>query len=86
MLRAIDFRSIQGAINADGLGNLLSEIGGTVPNTTYGNSKAVVEITGVAARRVGVCVGLLFILLAFLPKLLAVVIAMAGPVAGCRQR
>lgn len=80
--RAIDFRSIQGAINADGLGNLLSGIGGTVPNTTYGNSIAVVEITGVAARRVGVCVGLLFILLAFLPKLMAVVIAMPGPVAG----
>ena len=30
--RAIDFRSIQGAINADGLGNLLSGIGGT-PST-----------------------------------------------------
>ena len=80
--RAIDFRSVQGAINADGLGNLLSGIFGTVPNTTYGNSIAVVEITGVAARRVGVCIGLLFILLAFLPKLVAVVVAMPGPVAG----
>ena len=80
--RAIDFRSVQGAINADGLGNLLSGIAGTVPNTTYGNSIAVVEITGVAARRVGVCVGLLFVVLAFLPKILAVVIAMPGPVAG----
>ncbi|MXY89276.1 MAG: hypothetical protein F4Y89_01925 [Gammaproteobacteria bacterium] len=80
--RAIDFRSIQGAINADGLGNLLSGIAGTVPNTTYGNSIAVVEITGVAARRVGICVGLLFIMLACLPKILAVVIAMPRPVAG----
>ena len=80
--RAIDFRSIQGAINADGLGNLLSGIIGTVPNTTYGNSIAVVEITGVAARRVGVCVAMLFVLLAFMPKLVAVVIAMPGPVAG----
>lgn len=32
--RAIDFRSIQGAMNADGLGNLLSGLVGTVPNTT----------------------------------------------------
>ena len=80
--RAIDFRSVQGAINADGLGNLLSGIGGTVPNTTYGNSIAVVEITGVAARAVGVCVALLFVLLAFMPKLVTVVIAMPGPVAG----
>ena len=36
--RAVDFRSIQGAIGADGLGNLLSGLAGTVPNTTYGMS------------------------------------------------
>ena len=80
--RAIDFRSIQGAINADGLGNLLSGIGGTVPNTTYGSSIAIAELTGVCARSVGVCVGILFIALAFLPKVVALVIAMPGPVAG----
>ena len=80
--RAIDFRSIQGAINADGLGNLLSGIAGTVPNTTYGSSIAIAELTGVGARSVGVCVGILFIVLAFLPKLVAVVVAMPGPVAG----
>ncbi|MDE0452688.1 MAG: hypothetical protein OXI90_13105 [Gammaproteobacteria bacterium] len=80
--RAIDFRSIQGAINADGLGNLLSGLGGTVPNTTYGASIAVAELTGVAARSVGICVGILFVAMAFLPKLVAVVVAMPGPVAG----
>ena len=80
--RAIDFASIQGAINADGLGNLLSGIGGTVPNTTYGASIAVAELTGVASRRVGVWVGILFIVVAFLPKLVAVVVALPGPVAG----
>ena len=80
--RAIDFRSIQGAINADGFGNLLSGIGGTVPNTTYGASIAIAELTGVASRAVGVWVGILFIALAFLPKLVAVIIALPGPVAG----
>ena len=80
--RAIDFRSIQGAINADGFGNLLSGIGGTVPNTTYGASIAIAELTGVASRAVGVWVGILFIGLAFLPKLVAVVVALPGPVAG----
>ena len=79
---AIDFRSIQGAINADGFGNLLSGIGGTVPNTTYGASIAIAELTGVASRAVGVWVGILFIALAFLPKLVAVVVALPGPVAG----
>ena len=80
--RAIDFRSIQGAINADGFGNLLSGIGGTVPNTTYGASIAIAELTGVASRAVGVWVGILFIALAFLPKLVAVIVALPGPVAG----
>ena len=80
--RAIDFRSIQGAINADGFGNLLSGIGGTVPNTTYGASIAIAELTGIASRAVGVWAGILFIVLAFLPKLVAVVVALPGPVAG----
>ncbi len=79
--RAIDFRAVQGAINADGLGNLLSGLTGTVPNTTYGSSIAIAELTGVAARRVGVWVGVIFVSLAFLPKLLAVVVAIPGPVA-----
>ncbi len=80
--RAIDFRAIQGAINADGLGNLLSGLGGTVPNTTYGNGIAMTELTGIAARSVGVCVGILFVALAFLPKPVAAILALPGPVVG----
>ncbi len=80
--RAIDFRSVQGAINADGFGNLLSGLGGTVPNTTYGASIAITELTGVASRRIGAMAGAIFILLAFLPKLVAVLVAIPGPVAG----
>ena len=80
--RAIDFRAIQGAINADGLGNLLSGVGGTVPNTTYGSGIAIAELTGVAARSAGVCVGVLFFAFAFMPKLVALIVAMPGPVAG----
>ena len=79
--RAIDFRAVQGAINADGLGNLLSGLGGTVPNTTYGASIAITELTGVAARRIGVMTGAMFIVLALLPKLVAAVVAIPGPVA-----
>ena len=78
--RAIDFQSIQGALGADALGNLLSGLAGTVPNSTYANSIAVAELTRVAARSVGVCVGIIFIGLAFLPKLVAVIVAIPGPV------
>ena len=41
----------------DGIGNLLSGLLGTLPNTTYATSVAIAEITGVAARRGGVYVG-----------------------------
>ncbi len=78
--RAIDFRSIQGALSADGLGNLLSGLSGTVPNTTYGMSISVAELTGVAARRIGVCVGIVFVALAFLPKFIYLLVAIPGPV------
>ena len=78
--RAIDFRSIQGAMSADGVGNLLSGLAGTVPNTTYATGIAIVELTGVAARSVGVSVGVIFVGLAFVPKFMAALIAIPGPV------
>ena len=39
------------------------------------------ELTGVGARSVGVAIGAIFVALAFLPKALAVVLAIPGPVA-----
>jgi len=78
--RAVDFRAVQGAVGADGMGNLLSGLAGTVPNTTYSTSIAVVELTGVGARSVGVATGALFIALAFFPKALAVILAIPDQV------
>ena len=78
--RAVDFRAVQGAVGADGLGNLLSGLAGTVPNTTYSSSVAVTELTGVASRRVGIALGLVFIIAAFSPKFLALILAIPGPV------
>ena len=80
--RAVDFRAVQGAVAADGTGNLLSGLAATVPNTTYSTSIAVTELTGVAARIVGVCIGLVFVAVAFLPKGAALLLAIPNPVAG----
>ena len=77
---ATDFRVVQGALNADGVGNLLSGIAGTVPNTTYSSSVALAEVTGIAARRVGVAIGVIFIAIAFFPKIAALLIAIPAPV------
>ena len=77
---ATDFRVVQGALNADGVGNLLSGITGTVPNTTYSSSVSLAEVTGIGARRVGVAIGVIFIVIAFFPKIAALLIAIPAPV------
>ena len=79
--RATDFRLVQGALNADGVGNLLSGLAGTPPNTTYSSSISLAELTGVAARRVGVYIGVIFVAFALSPKVTALVIAIPNPVA-----
>ena len=78
--RAVDYRAVEGAVAADGLGNMLSGLLGTVPNTTYSTSISVTELTGVASRRVGVAVGIIFLAMALLPKTLAAILAIPGPV------
>ena len=80
--RATDFRVVQGALNADGMGNLLSGLAATTPNTTYSSSISLAELTGIGARRVGVAIGVIFILLAFFPKAAAIIIAIPAPVVG----
>ena len=78
--RATNYREVQGAVAADGIGNVLSGIAGTVPNTTYSSSIAMTELTGIAARSVGVWIGVVFIAVAFLPKVSAMLLAIPGPV------
>ena len=78
---ATDFRSVQGALNADGLGNFLSGLAGTLPNTTYSGTISLVEVTGMAARRVGIAIGAILLVLAFFPKATALLIAIPSPVA-----
>ena len=79
--RATDFRVVQGSLNADGVGNFLSGILGTLPNTTYSSSISLAEVTGIGARRVGIIIGSIFVVVAFFPKVAALLIAIPPPVA-----
>ena len=79
--RAVDFRSVQGAVAGDAAGNLLSGLAGTVPLGFRPTGASMVEITGISSRRIGVALGIAMIALAFLPKALAVILAIPGPVA-----
>ena len=78
----VDFKVVQRALNADGVGNLLSGLAGTVPNTTYSSSISIADLTGVAARRVALWGGIIIVLTAFMPKLPALLQVVPDPVAG----
>ena len=81
--RAIDFRQIQGMVSVNGIGMLLAGIAGTLPtmvNSSY--SLSLINLTGVAARRVGVGVAIIIITLAFFSKFAAILLTIPGPVLG----
>ncbi len=78
--RAVDFRVVQGAVAADGAGNLLSGLAGTMPLGFRPTGASMVEITGIGSRSIGLALGAAFIVLAFVPKALAVILAIPGPV------
>ena len=78
--RAADFRAVQGAVAADGAGNLLCGLAGTMPIGFRPTGTSMVEITGLSSRRIGVAFGAVIVGLAFLPKVLAVILAIPGPV------
>ena len=81
--RATDFRLVQGAINTNGLGTLLSGIAGTPPTVVYlPSTVSLINLTGVAARSIGYVIGVFLLALAFLPKVTAILLTFPSPVMG----
>ena len=81
--RVTDFRSVQGSLNTNGIGILLSGIFGTPPTTVYSStSVSLTNLTGVAARNVGYVIGAVFVILALFPKLPAALLTIPNPVMG----
>ncbi|MCY4644184.1 MAG: hypothetical protein OXB88_06155 [Bacteriovoracales bacterium] len=80
--RAVNYQEVQGAVTSAGIGNIFCGLAGVMANSSRPVSAPVTELTGVAARSVGITTGLIFISLAFFPKVLAIVLAIPGPVVG----
>ena len=80
--RAVDFRQVQGAVNASGAGALLSGFAGVLPPWPRGTGVALATNQGIAARSVGVAIGVALVALAFVPKVAAIVTSLPAPVLG----
>lgn len=80
--RAVDFRRVEGSVAACGAGTLLSGFAGIPAPWPYTAGIALAEGIGIAARRVGVYIGAIFIALAFVPKITALILSIPAPVLG----
>ena len=78
--RAVDFRGVQGALAGGGASNLMAGLAGAVPNIVNSSIIAFIRTTGVASRRLGYCIGFIFLAMAFLPKVSAFFSSIPGPV------
>lgn len=79
--RAIDFRKVQGMVSANGVGMLLAGIAGTVPPMPVSSlSMTLISQTGVASRRVGIGMAVVFVAVAFFAKFTALLLTIPGPV------
>ncbi len=78
---APDFRAVQGSLNVSGLGTLFSGLLGTLPVAApWAVTVVYVGFTGVAAKSVGIYLGLLTIAIAPFSKFLAILVAIPSPV------
>jgi len=80
--KAVDFRKVEGAVNACGVGTVLSGLAGVLPPWPYTAGIALADGIGVAARRVGVHIGIVLVALAFVPKIAALILSIPPPVLG----
>lgn len=78
---ALDYRSVQGGLNMYGLGTLASGVLGTLPVAApWAVTVVYIGFTGVAAKSVGIFLGILTMAIAPFSKFLAVLVAIPSPV------
>lgn len=76
------FKRIKGGILGDGVNSMIAAVFNTFPNTTFGQNNAVIQMTGVASRHVGMYVAALLVFLGLFPFIGGIFQAMPKPVLG----
>lgn len=80
--RRVSYDEIQGGLYCDGLSKITAGLLGTAVPSIYCDNLPLIEITGVASRRVGIVGAGILLLLAFMPKVSGFMLDMPGSVLG----
>lgn len=80
--RKVDYDAIQGGLYANAVALFLAGLAGGMPSSSHSPNTALMEITGVATRRLAVISGLILGLVAFSPWMLKLLINVPHPVLG----
>lgn len=76
------WRRLSGGVMADGLTSSVAALFGGFPSTTYAQNNGVIQITGVASRRIGYVMAGILLVLGLVPAVGRAVTALPPPVLG----
>lgn len=80
--RRVDYGKLQGGLYCDGLSKITAGLLGTAVPSIYCDNLPLIEMTGVASRRIGQWGAAILLALAFMPKISGIILDMPGPVIG----
>ena len=80
--RKLDDKNLARGLRTDGLATMLASIFNTFPHTAFAQNVGLVTLTGVKSRFVTAGAGVILLILGFLPKAAATVVAIPAPVLG----
>ncbi|MDV5105480.1 nucleobase:cation symporter-2 family protein [Clostridium perfringens] len=75
-------KRVAAGVLSDGVGSALGGLVGSCPNTSFSQNIGIISLTKVASRHVVVMVGILLVILGFLPKVAAIITGIPNPVLG----
>lgn len=80
--RRVSYDQVQSGLYCDGLSKVASGLLGTAVPSLYCDNLPLIEMTGVASRRIGAIGAGILLVLAFMPKVSGIILDMPGPVIG----
>ncbi|MFH1913850.1 MAG: solute carrier family 23 protein [Pseudomonadota bacterium] len=80
--RRVSYDSVQGGLYCDGLSKITAGLFGTAVPSVYCDNLPLIEMTGVASRKISQYGAIILAALAFMPKVSGIILDMPGPVIG----